>query len=68
VTTSRLNSGGNFLGMASILPWSTAPHMGCQPNPRQTRAPWLAEYRPARNVGANVKARLIPLLRAEGLL
>lgn len=30
--------------------------------------PWLDGYKPARNVGANVKARMAPLLRAEGLL
>ncbi len=31
-------------------------------------AQWLNGYKPARNVGANVRARLIPILRAEGLL
>src|SRR4051794_39350868 len=31
-------------------------------------AAWLPGYRPARNVGANVKARLIPFLRTTGLL
>ena len=30
VTTSRLNSGGNFFGMTSILPRGQAPHIRCQ--------------------------------------
>lgn len=29
---------------------------------------WVSGYKPARNVGDGVKARMVPLLRAEGLL
>ena len=37
VTTSRLNSSGNCLGMTSILPQGNAQQTRCQPNLRQTQ-------------------------------
>src|SRR5581483_1974443 len=36
VTTSRLNSGGNFLGIATSFPPDHVGRKRCQPNPRQT--------------------------------
>jgi hypothetical protein len=47
VTTSRLNSGGNFLGISTSFPPDTAGRKRCQPDPRQTLDLLMALRAPA---------------------
>src|SRR5581483_9189088 len=59
VTTSRLNSGGNFLGIATSFPPDHVGRKRCQPNPRQTRRPPRGRRRRVADPDGRAGARTV---------